>query len=223
MKAAIRAAKKHHRLGLGNPKASCNGADRGSQPGTNPIAGPPRGGPQPQLRLLQLARVGPREVTAVAGTDHSRIPKAMCQTEREIRAKAPKRPYRNFVEFCLCRTHSANRLTPGRPFYPCLIGGGREPELMTLAHPCWTQMQGTSRCTLECEGCKGSRKRTQNVLRGVQSNPQQVAHRNRALPSARQTSAERTGQADQRAENWVPLNGTLNLNFSTTAIPTTHE
>lgn len=79
----------------------------------------------------------------------------MCQTEREIRAKAPKRPYRNFVEFCLCRTYSANRLTPGRPFYPCLTCGGRGRNYDPEDPP--DPVEGNKhRHTLECKGCKGS-------------------------------------------------------------------
>src|SRR4029077_12636523 len=86
-------------VGLGNPGKPAT-AQPGNEPRTNQTAGTPGCGPQPELCVLQLARVCPRESTLRPRADHPRIQKDMCQTRKEIQAKAPKRPYKNFADFC---------------------------------------------------------------------------------------------------------------------------
>lgn len=81
----------------------------------------------------------------------------MCQvqSDREILAKGPMRPYREFAEFCTRRTCGAGRLKPGVSFYPCLACGGRGWGYDPHDPP--DPVEGNKhRETLECSACNGS-------------------------------------------------------------------
>ncbi len=85
----------------------------------------------------------------------------MCQTDKEIKAKEPKRPFANFAHFCIHKSLYA-RLKPGVPFYPCLIclGRGRQYHPDSQTDP----VEGNRhRETVQCEGCKGTGESTKKV------------------------------------------------------------
>lgn len=77
------------------------------------------------------------------------------QTDSEIRAKAPKRPFRNFTEFCLARTDKRRPLQLGVPFFPCLVcfarGWHYHPD--SQCDPCDGNRH---RERVPCEACKGT-------------------------------------------------------------------
>lgn len=80
----------------------------------------------------------------------------MRQTEKEIRAKAPKRPYANFDQFC-AKQHWLGRTPQATGQYPCLDCRGRgwqyDPD--SQPDPC----EGNKfRDTVTCDTCLGSRK-----------------------------------------------------------------
>lgn len=76
------------------------------------------------------------------------------QTEKEIRAKAPRRPYRNFTDFCVTRSLSS-RLKPGVPFYPCLACTSRGWRYTPDSEP--DPVEGNKmRDREECPDCKGT-------------------------------------------------------------------
>lgn len=65
------------------------------------------------------------------------------QSKTEIRVKAPKRPYKNFAEFC-ARYLGAERVARGQ--CPCLVCYGRE----------WVPVEGKPKKCEACEACKGT-------------------------------------------------------------------
>ncbi len=76
----------------------------------------------------------------------------MCQTRKEIEAKAPKRPYKNFAQFCL-RYLRPERVALGK--CPCLVCYGRGWNY----HPdsqCDPVEGNKHRETQKCEACKGT-------------------------------------------------------------------
>ena len=85
----------------------------------------------------------------------------MCQTEKQIRAKAPQRPYANFAKFCL-RYLSAERVALGK--CPCLVCYGRG----WLYHPDSESdpVEGNKhRETIDCQTCDGTGEGDKKVVR----------------------------------------------------------
>lgn len=86
----------------------------------------------------------------------------MCQTRNEIQAKAPKRPFVNFADFCIQRAKPYGRPKPGVAFYPCLVCVARGWHY----HPdsqCDPVEGNKHRETVRCEACQGTGQGTKKV------------------------------------------------------------
>ena len=85
----------------------------------------------------------------------------MCQTHKQIQSKAPKRPYKNFAEFCL-RHISAERVARGKCPCPCLVcfacGWQYHPDRQTVL--CDGNRQ---REQIKCQACEGTGRGTKKV------------------------------------------------------------